>query len=110
MSSSVRASQICIRLQDFIIVFAPFSCVVGSEIGRTKAKQRCQRSHQGVRYNPSVKTTLPKLRPMRLAQRPKPFDHSDWIFEIKYDGFRALAHVRQGEAIKRGRSWRVGYS
>jgi bifunctional non-homologous end joining protein LigD len=34
---------------------------------------------------------------MRLAQRPKPFDHPDWIFEIKYDGFRALAYIEEGE-------------
>ena len=34
---------------------------------------------------------------MRLAQRPKPFDHPDWIFEIKYDGFRALAYIEDGE-------------
>ena len=33
---------------------------------------------------------------MRLMQRPKPFDHQDWIFEIKYDGFRALAHIENG--------------
>jgi ATP-dependent DNA ligase len=27
---------------------------------------------------------------MPLGRKPKPFDHSDWIFELKYDGFRAL--------------------
>ena len=25
-----------------------------------------------------------------------PFDHSDWIFEIKLDGFRALAFIENG--------------
>src|SRR4026208_2370053 len=49
------------------------------------------------RYNPYVGRTLPKLRPMRLAQKPQPFDHPDWIFEIKYDGFRALAYIEDGE-------------
>jgi len=34
---------------------------------------------------------------MHLAQRPQPFDHPDWIFEIKYDGFRALAYIEDGE-------------
>src|SRR6266446_6143993 len=48
-------------------------------------------------YNLSVIRTLPKLRPMSLTQRPKPFDHPDWIFEIKYDGFRALAYIEDGE-------------
>ena len=31
---------------------------------------------------------------MRLLRIPKPFDHPDFIFEPKLDGFRALAHVR----------------
>src|SRR5215831_12566450 len=46
---------------------------------------------------PSVSRTLPRLRPMRLAQRPQPFDHPDWIFELKYDGFRSLAYIEDGE-------------
>ena len=28
---------------------------------------------------------------MPLAERRRPFDHPDWLFEVKYDGFRALA-------------------
>jgi len=41
------------------------------------------------------------IRPMRKAVRPmlatvaeSPFDHPDWIFEVKWDGYRALAEVR----------------
>ena len=33
---------------------------------------------------------------MRLVRRPRPFDHPDWIFELKLDGFRALAHFENG--------------
>jgi ATP-dependent DNA ligase len=29
--------------------------------------------------------------PMPLSQQATPFDHPDWIFEIKHDGFRALS-------------------
>ena len=36
---------------------------------------------------------MPTFHPMRLARRPKPFDHPDWLYEIKFDGFRALAYV-----------------
>jgi bifunctional non-homologous end joining protein LigD len=32
-------------------------------------------------------------RPMPLVRIPEPFDHPDWIFEVKHDGFRALAYV-----------------
>ena len=30
---------------------------------------------------------------MPLQTRPSPFDHPDYMFELKYDGFRALAVV-----------------
>ena len=33
------------------------------------------------------------LRPMRLLRIPEPFDHSEFLYEVKFDGFRALAHV-----------------
>jgi bifunctional non-homologous end joining protein LigD len=33
---------------------------------------------------------------MPLARLHQPFDHPDWLFELKYDGFRALAHVADG--------------
>jgi len=34
---------------------------------------------------------------MRLSRRSKPFDSDDWIFELKHDGFRALAYVEDGQ-------------
>src|SRR5262245_54122460 len=33
------------------------------------------------------------LRPMRLLRLPDPFDHEDFVYEVKFDGFRALAHI-----------------
>ena len=35
---------------------------------------------------------------MPLGQRHAAFDHPDWVFELKYDGFRALAFVDGGGA------------
>ena len=34
---------------------------------------------------------------MRLSRRPEPFDHADWIFELKLDGFRSLAYIEDGQ-------------
>ncbi len=31
---------------------------------------------------------------MPLARLHAPFDHADWIFEAKLDGFRAMAYIR----------------
>jgi len=43
------------------------------------------------------------LRPMRLSRRAEPFDSADFIYELKIDGFRALAHIAggRGELISR---------
>ena len=36
------------------------------------------------------------VRPMPLVRISEPFNAADWIFEIKYDGFRALAEIEGG--------------
>jgi ATP-dependent DNA ligase len=33
--------------------------------------------------------------------RAQPFDHADWIFEAKFDGFRAAADTVRGRLISR---------
>jgi len=40
----------------------------------------------------------PHFQPMPLLKRPLPFDGPEWIFELKYDGFRALAVIEHGRA------------
>ncbi len=39
---------------------------------------------------------LPKLSPMDLLQVSAPFDDADFLYEVKFDGFRALAYVQNG--------------
>src|SRR5208283_2256506 len=34
---------------------------------------------------------------MRLQRVAKPFDNPDYIFELKHDGFRAIAYIEDGE-------------
>jgi bifunctional non-homologous end joining protein LigD len=36
------------------------------------------------------------FQPMPLSRRPAPFDHPEWVFELKYDGFRSLAVIHDG--------------
>src|SRR2546425_8553954 len=38
------------------------------------------------------------FQPMPLLKRPLPFDDAEWIFELKMDGFRALAVIEHGRA------------
>src|ERR671922_1785122 len=39
-----------------------------------------------------------QFQPMLLLRRAAPFDDTDWIFELKYDGFRSLAVIENGHA------------
>jgi bifunctional non-homologous end joining protein LigD len=47
--------------------------------------------------------TLPPMRPMAAKLCRKPFDSPDWLFEIKHDGFRALAYIADGKCQLRSR-------
>ena len=40
---------------------------------------------------------LPILSAMRLSRRLEPFDSSDYLYEIKHDGFRGLAYMENGQ-------------
>jgi bifunctional non-homologous end joining protein LigD len=39
---------------------------------------------------------FPLCQPLPVVSRPRPFDGAEWIFELKYDGFRALAYIEHG--------------
>jgi len=47
------------------------------------------------------------IQPMPLARRAEPFGDPDWLFEIKHDGFRALAYIENGTArlLSRNGNW-----
>jgi bifunctional non-homologous end joining protein LigD len=38
---------------------------------------------------------LPKISPIIPVLAREPFDHPEWVFELKYDGFRSLAYIEQ---------------
>src|SRR5258705_13845598 len=40
---------------------------------------------------------LRDLCPIRLSRRPEPFDSDEYLYELKIDGFRALAHIAEGK-------------
>jgi hypothetical protein len=39
---------------------------------------------------------LPVCQPLPVIAKRNPFDGAEWIFELKYDGFRALAFIEHG--------------
>jgi ATP-dependent DNA ligase len=44
----------------------------------------------------SARWTLPRVQPIIATRRKEPFDDPDWLFDFKYDGFRALCYIEQG--------------
>lgn len=40
-----------------------------------------------------------KIKPMLATLIDEPFDHPDWVFEVKWDGYRAIAEIQKNEAI-----------
>ncbi|MEX1367035.1 MAG: DNA ligase D [Nannocystaceae bacterium] len=50
---------------------------------------------------------LRSLSPMLAETSPEPFSRSDWLFELKYDGYRLLAGRPGGQVLLRYRSGRV---
>jgi bifunctional non-homologous end joining protein LigD len=49
---------------------------------------------------------LPSIEPIVLTNRPEPFDHPDWFFEPKYDGFRGILYSsRNGCEIRSRRDF-----
>jgi hypothetical protein len=34
-----------------------------------------------------------RYNPMPLVRLAEAFDHPDWLFELKHNGFRVLAHI-----------------
>lgn len=43
-------------------------------------------------------TPMPRgIKPMLATLIKEPFDHPDWMFEVKWDGYRAVAEIRDGD-------------
>ncbi len=39
------------------------------------------------------------IKPMLATLIKEPFDHPDWLFEVKWDGYRAVAEIREGQVV-----------
>ena len=44
----------------------------------------------------SLKPMHRGIQPMLATLAKEPFDHPDWVFEVKWDGYRAIAEVGKG--------------
>jgi bifunctional non-homologous end joining protein LigD len=39
---------------------------------------------------------LPLLKPLTVGRKPEPFTDPDWLFEVKWDGFRSVVKIEHG--------------
>jgi bifunctional non-homologous end joining protein LigD len=55
--------------------------------------------------NKGTKSKIPaNIKPMLATLVNEPFDDPDWIYEVKWDGYRALAYVSKGKATLSSRN------
>jgi bifunctional non-homologous end joining protein LigD len=53
----------------------------------------------GINLNGAARAPKPReIRPMLATAVDHPFDDPNWLFEVKWDGYRAIAHVEPGRA------------
>jgi bifunctional non-homologous end joining protein LigD len=71
----------------------------GSESFRQKKSNQI-RLHEAIEsedlQDAPVKPMPHAIQPMLATPVKEPFDHPDWVFEVKWDGYRAVAEVRDG--------------
>ena len=67
---------------------------------KKKVKTPAKESKTFRNYTPAIigeKKLKDFIKPMLAESEEKAFDHKDWVFEIKWDGYRAVADLREKE-------------
>jgi bifunctional non-homologous end joining protein LigD len=75
-----------------------FEAGVGKSFREKKLKQiRLHEAKESEELKDAPEKPMPhNIKPMLATQIREPFDHPDWLFEVKWDGYRAMAEIRDG--------------
>lgn len=69
-----------------------------SDSPKIKKKVKAQIPYSTNELNTIKKSPFPHdIKPMLATLIDKPFNHADWFFEIKWDGYRAIAEIEKGK-------------
>lgn len=57
-----------------------------------------EKKSPNIKISPKLKgKALHKVKPMLATLYKEPFDSEDWVYEIKFDGYRAVAEINKNE-------------
>src|SRR5215467_6881202 len=66
--------------------------------GKNRSKSSASSTSSAVVISHPIKRPIPtKIHPMLAESIEDPFDGDDWLFEIKWDGYRAIAFIQNGK-------------
>ena len=76
-----------------------FEARPGKSSGQKKIEQiRLREALESEELKDAPDTPMPHdIQPMLATLAREPFDHPDWVFEVKWDGYRAVAEIRDGD-------------
>lgn len=81
---------------DWLLIKADDGFATKADIKRKNRSVRSGRTIEEIRGSGKEPEML-RIKPMLATLANEPFDDQNWLFEIKWDGFRALADIRGGE-------------
>lgn len=77
----------------------PGDFIIGPGGDKKKAMQLAEPATKGIAIpDGAKKAAMPgRLSPQLAKLTVSPFDDEDWLFEVKWDGYRALANIKDGQ-------------
>jgi bifunctional non-homologous end joining protein LigD len=88
--SYVRTDEAAVLPEDSVVSGRTVEQIAANEDPAEALAEQCRAAGASLK-----RIALKEAQPM-LATPGEPFDHPDWVFEIKYDGYRLLAGKEQG--------------
>ena len=81
------------------VVTAPSGNGSAARTSKNNSKSSASSASSAVVVSEPVKRPMPTtIHPMLAESIEDPFDSEDWLFEIKWDGYRAIAFIENGKA------------